>query len=77
MIAVRYVIYLISKLFPDCIVLLSIIFINVCIICGVRFRNILLPVHMFIFMSIDCMCSMYIFWGGAYKYLFSSRESSN
>ncbi len=36
MIAIRYVIYLIFKLCPEYIALLSVIFINVCIICKVR-----------------------------------------
>jgi hypothetical protein len=78
MIAIRYVIYLVL-LFPDYIALLSIIFINVVLyVWYVHFRNILFPVHLFTFMNIDYMCSMYISGGGGtYRYLFSSRETDS
>jgi hypothetical protein len=76
MIAIRYVLYLIFKLLPEYIALLSAIFI-LCVLYVryVHFRNKLFPVHLFMFINIDYMCSMYIYLGGGVQVLiFQSRN---
>ncbi len=64
-------------LFSGYIVLLSIMFILYYMCSMYTSEKYIFPVHLLPFIHTYYMCSMYISGGGAYKYLFSSREAES